>query len=130
MDHWRQRQISRLNKASGEAAQNYATLVEEEHKLKTNQGDDYKKWNSTVNKVLESCAYQQQVNRELYTEPDDQTKMKPLHKLNYTEKKIFKHFLCKEDFETDQNGKNMCIKCTKIWWRISRILNLKQKLRV
>ena len=56
MDHQRQSKISRLNKASEEVVQNYAALVKDKQKLKSNEGGDYNKLKDTAHKVLESCA--------------------------------------------------------------------------
>ena len=113
MDHLRQSKISTLHKALEEVTQNYEALVKEEQKLKSNEGGDCNKLKGTVHKVLESCANQQQVNRVVYTEPEDHTRTKPLHNLNCTVKNIFICFMCKAEFETNEMCKNMLRKSQK-----------------
>ena len=62
-------------------------------------------YKNKVNSVLEACANQQQVSREVYTEQNNVTGKKDFRKLNFTIGKVFWCSLCKNDFDTDKEHK-------------------------
>ena len=67
---------------------------------------------SYIDNVLESCANQQQVTREVYTEND--VKGKHMCSLTFTIEKLFKCSICHKSFKNDNYRKNMYVKNTKM----------------
>ena len=64
---------------------------------------------SYIDNVLESCANQQQVTREVYTENDVKGKHK--RSLNFTIEKLFKCSICHKSFKNDNyRKKHVCKK--------------------
>ena len=94
--------MERVNKASEKIVKAYNVYKEEEHvppKIK-----------SYIDNVLESCANQQQVTREVYTEND--VKGKHRCSLNFTIEKLFKCSICYKIFQNDNYRKKHNIKKT------------------
>ena len=49
-----------------------------------------KQVNNTLGKAIESCANCHQTNREVFTEPNEETQTKPLYHLEYKVSKVVK----------------------------------------
>ena len=97
-------QINHLNYASDKIVKSQEELQEEitEQLLSDKK---YQVLQNKVNSVLEACANQQQVSREVYTEQNNVTGNKDFRKLNFTVRKVFRCSLCKKDFDTDKECK-------------------------
>ena len=73
-----------------------------------NLPDDDKKYNvikSKVDSVLEACANQQQVSREVHREQNEETGKKDFKELKFHNRKYFRCSFCKGEFMTDKECK-------------------------
>ena len=82
--------IERINKASADVAKNYKAVIEEEKSGRCSQESESKQLKNTLGKAINSCANYHQTNREVFTEPDVETTIKPLHHLEYKLSKVVK----------------------------------------
>ena len=97
-------QINHLNDASDKIVKSQEQLqAEATEPLRSDK--KYQVLQNKVNSVLEACANQQQVSREVYTEQNNVTGKKDFRKLNFTIGKVFRCSLCKNDFDTDKECK-------------------------
>ena len=93
------KKVESLNRASEKIVKAYSFYKEEEEHVPP-------KIKSYIDNVLESCANQQQVTREVYTEND--VKGKHMRSLNFTIEKLFKCSICHKIFQNDNYRKKTC----------------------
>ena len=74
--------VEHLNSAAEVLVQSYNEVEKEGEKHKDNEV--YKDLKQKVDKAYESCANQQKVTQDIFTEPDEEKKVMPLRQLNFT----------------------------------------------
>ena len=104
MTQQRKSHMSHLNDASDKTVKPHNDLEAETENL-PNDDKMYKVIKSKVDSVVEACANQQQVSREVYTEQNEEIGKKDLGRLNFTIGRIFRCSICKGEFTTDKEYK-------------------------
>ena len=104
MSPQRKSKISHLNVASEKIIKSHEYFKEEVEKLSTDD-QNIKEIKSKDASVLEACANQQQVLREVYIEQNKETGKKDFRILPFTIGRIFKCSICKEEFVTNKECK-------------------------
>ena len=89
-----------LNRASEKIVKAYNAYKEKEEHVPP-------KIKSYIDNILKSCANQQQVTKEVYTEKDVKGKHK--HSLDFTLEKLFKCSICHKRFQNDNYRKKTCL---------------------
>ena len=79
---------------------------------------------SKVASVLEACASQQQVSKEVYMEQNKETGKKDFRVLPFTIGRIFKCSICKEEFGTNKECKTHVLTVHNISTAKSRKLHM------
>ena len=98
--------IERVSKASADVAKNNKAAIEEEKSGRSSQDSNCKQIKNILHKAIESCANYHQTDREVFTEPYEESETKHLHHLEYKVNKVVKYSDAAESHDESKTSKS------------------------